>query len=117
MSGLLTTEEYNRRKQFLEEILSLTNAELIEIVRILRAHKFVYSENTNGVFFNIAAVSQSLFEELNKFIQFTKTNRTSIEDRKSLFSTLGVEPLSEKEKLEVAAVIEDHPALTKGTLR
>ena len=65
MSGLLTTEEYNRRKQFLEEILSLTNAELIEIVRILRAHKFVYSENTNGVFFNIAAVSQSLFEELN----------------------------------------------------
>ena len=116
MSGL-SIEEYNRRKQFLNEISSLTNAELIEIVRILRENKFAYSENTNGVFFNVSAVSQPLFEELNKFIQFTKTNRTSIEDRNKLFTTLGVEPLSDKEKAEVAAVIEDHPALTKGVLR
>ena len=110
-------KEYNRRKQFLEEITSLTNAELIEIVRILRAHKFSYSENTNGIFFNIAAVPQDLFEELHTFIQFTKTNRASIEDRTSLFQTLGVEPLSEKERADVAAVIEEHPSLAKGTLR
>jgi len=116
MSGL-SLEEYNRRKQFLQEISSLTTAELIEIVRILRQHKFAYSENTNGVFFNVAAVPQELFEDLHTFIQFTKTNRSSIEDRNKLFTTLGVEPLSEKEKAEVAAVIEDHPALTKGTLR
>ena len=116
MSGL-SIEEYDRRKQFLQEISSLTAAELIEIVRILRKHKFVYSENTNGVFFNVATVPQDLFEDLHTFIQFTKTNRTSIEDRNKLFTTLGVEPLSEKEKAEVAAVIEDHPALTKGLLR
>lgn len=113
----LSIEEYDRRKQFLQEISSLTTAELIEIVRILRAHKFAYSENTNGVFFNLAAVPQDLFEDLNSFIQFTKTNRTSIEDRNKLFTTLGVEPLSEKEKAEVAAVIEDHPALAKGMIR
>lgn len=117
MASGLSIEEYNRRKQFLNEITSLTNAELIEIVRILRIHKFIYSENTNGVFFNVATVSQDLFEALNSFIQFTKTSRNSIEDRNKLFTTLGVEPLSEKEKAEVAAVIEDHPALTKGTLR
>ena len=52
MASGLTIEEYDRRKQFLQEISSLTNAELIEIVRILRTHKFLYSENTNGVFFN-----------------------------------------------------------------
>ena len=117
MSGLLSIEEYGRRKQFLQEIAFLTNAELIEIVRILRLHKFVYSENTIGVFFNVAAVPQPLFEDLDKFIQFTKSNRTSIEDRNSLFSTLGVEPLSEKEQAEVAAVLEDNPALAKGILR
>jgi hypothetical protein len=92
----LSPEEYARRKQFLQEITSLTNAELIEIVRILRTHKFSYSENSNGVFFNIATVPQPLFEDLDKFIQFTKTNRSSIEDRKSLMSTLGVEPFLPK---------------------
>ena len=113
----LLPEEYERRKQFLQELTSLTTAESSEIVRILRMHKFNYSENTNGVFFNVAAVPQALFNELDTFIQFTKTNRTSIEDRKTLFTTLGVEPLSEKEKAEVAAVIEDHPSLAKGVLR
>ena len=117
MASGLTIEEYDRRKQFLQEISSLTNAELIEIVRILRTHKFLYSENTNGVFFNVAAVPQELFEALDTFIQFTKTNRSSIEDRNKIFTTLGVEPLSEKEKAEVAAVIEEHPSLKKGTLR
>lgn len=117
MASGLTIEEYDRRKQFLQEISSLTNAELIEIVRILRTHKFAYSENTNGVFFNVAAVPQELFEALDTFIQFTKTNRSSIEDRNKIFTTLGVEPLSEKEKAEVAAVIEEHPSLKKGTLR
>jgi len=116
MSGL-SVEEYDRRKQFLQELSSLTTAELIEIVRILRRHKFAYSENTNGVFFNVATVPQDLFEALDTFIQFTKTNRSSIEERNQLFTTLGVEPLSEKEKAEVAAVIEEHPALKKGGLR
>jgi hypothetical protein len=113
----LSPEEYALRKQFVQELSSLTTAELIEIVRILRKHKFVYSENTNGVFFNVATVPQTLFNELNTFIQFTKTNRTSIEDRNTLFSTLGVEPLSEKEKADVAAIIEDNPALAKGGIR
>jgi len=109
MSGTLSLEEYDRRKQFLQDIGSLTNPELIEIVRILQTHKFQYSENINGIFFNVAAVPQPIFEELYTFLQFTKTNRSSIEDRKLLFSTLGVEPLSEKE----LAIMEEHPALSK----
>jgi hypothetical protein len=90
---MLSPEEYARRKQFLQEITSLTTSELIEIVRILRTHKFTYSENTNGVFFNVAAVPQPLFEDLDTFIQFTKTNRNSIADRKSFMSTLSGDPL------------------------
>ena len=115
-SGTLSLEEYDRRKQFVQEITSLTNPELIEIVRILKKHNFVYSENMNGVFFNVAAVPQEVFDDLHIFLQFTKTNRSSIDDRKLLFSTLGVEPLSEKEQANVAATIEDHPALAKGKL-
>jgi hypothetical protein len=117
MSGHLSDEEYARRKLFVQEISTLTHAEYIEIVRILRAHKYTYSENSNGVFFNAAAIPQELFEELQKFLQFTKTNRASIEDRSSLFHTLGVEPLSEKEKLTMDATIEDHPSLGKKTIR
>ena len=111
--NLLSTEEYDRRKLFVQDISTLTTAELIEIVRILRAHKFSYSENTNGVFFNAVSLPQELFDELQSFLQFTKTNRTAIEDRSSLFSTLGVVPLSEKEKAVMTATIEDHPSLGK----
>lgn len=106
MSGRLSNEEYDRRKQFLQEITSLTNAELVEIVRILKKHNFQYSENSNGVFFNIAVVPQELFEELHGFINFTNKNRKSIEDRSCLMSTLGVGPLTEEESVELYAVKE-----------
>jgi hypothetical protein len=111
--SLISREEYDRRKLFVQEISSLTTAELIEIVRILRVHKFSYSENSNGVFFNAVSLPQALFNDLQSFLQFTKTNRSAIEDRTSLFSTLGVEPLSEKEKAVMTATLEDHPSLGK----
>jgi hypothetical protein len=117
MSNRLSPEEYDRRKQFVQDVSSLTNAELIEIVRILRVHKFIYSENSNGVFFNAAALPATLFDELQTFIQFTKTNRTAIEDRTSIFTTLGVEPLSEKEKADMNATLEEHPDFLKGVRR
>jgi hypothetical protein len=106
MSGRLSDVEYDRRKQFLHDITSLTNAELVEIVRILKKHNFQYSENLNGVFFNIAIVPQDLFEELHHFIVFTNKNRKTIEDRSSLMSTLGVEPLTEEENIELHAAKE-----------
>ena len=110
-------DDYNRRKEMCREIESLSRPELEELYRILRREGGEYSENSNGVFFNAVSLPQALFNDLQSFLQFTKTNRASIEDRSSLFHTLGVEPLSEKEKLTMDATIEDHPSLGKKTIR
>jgi hypothetical protein len=85
---LLTQDEYERRKQFLEGIRSLTKAEHIEIIRILKNHEAEYSENTNGVFFNVCTLEQPVFSALELFLSFTQKNRINLEDREIYLSTL-----------------------------
>ena len=84
----LPTEEYVRRKVFLDSMKGLTKPEYIEIVRILQKHTIAFSENQNGIFVNIAALPQHVFDDLEKFLLFTSTNRQNLSDRDSLLSTL-----------------------------
>jgi hypothetical protein len=84
----LAVEEYERRRNFLEGIKTLTKAEHIEIVRILQKHRAVYSENSNGVFFNVSTLEQSVFDALELFLKFTQSNRKNLADREIYLSTL-----------------------------
>lgn len=84
----LSQEEYNRRKQFLSDVQRLTKAEYIEIVRILKKHNIQYSENQNGIFFNVVTLDQITFDDLERFIYFTEMNRKSLADRDIYLSTL-----------------------------
>ena len=84
----LSAAEYERRRNFLEGIKLLTKAEHIEIVRILQKHKAVYSENSNGVFFNVTTLCQATFDALELFLKFTQSNRKDLADREIFLSTL-----------------------------
>jgi hypothetical protein len=84
----LSPTEYERRRQFLEGIKGLTKAEHIEIVRILQKHKTQYSENNNGVFFNVTLLEQEVFDALELFLKFTQSNRRDLADRELFMSTL-----------------------------
>jgi hypothetical protein len=84
----LTQEEYERRKCFLEKLSGLTKSEYIEIIRILHKHEFSYSENDNGIFFNVCNVSQELFNALELFMDFAQTNRKNLSEREMYMSTL-----------------------------
>ena len=86
--GLLPSEEYERRKRFLEGLKSLTRAEHIEIVRILQKHEIVFSENQNGVFFNVGLLPQEAFDALELFINFTNSNKKYLSDRETFMSSL-----------------------------
>jgi len=86
--GLLPSEEYERRKKFLEGLKLLTRAEHIEIVRLLQKHEAVFSENQNGIFFNVVALSQPVFDALELFLSFTQSNRRDLADREKYMSTL-----------------------------
>jgi hypothetical protein len=86
--GLLAPEEYERRKSFLEGLTGLTKSEYIEIIRILNKYEFPYSENDNGIFFNVCNVSQELFNSLELFMDFAQINRKNLSEREVYMSTL-----------------------------
>ncbi len=102
----LSNEEYDRRKKFLEDLKSLTMSEYIEIARILQRFKYPYSENSNGIFFNLVSLSQDLFDELAKYLKFTQLNKKMIDERHNLMTNFDIKPLNESEKAEFEAAKE-----------
>jgi hypothetical protein len=71
----LTSEEYDQRKLFADEIKLLTRNEMEEIYKLLKAKKAEYSENSNGVFFDVSKLPAEIFSELQNFMVFCKKNR------------------------------------------
>lgn len=88
--GKLSGSEYERRRVFHESLKGLTKAEYVEIIRLLNKYEETYSENLNGVFFNVCTVSQVTFDALELFLKFTQSNRRDLADREVFLSTLVV---------------------------
>jgi hypothetical protein len=84
-------DEYERRRNFLEQLKTLTKAECIEIVRILQKHEVTFSENANGIFFNIGMLDQHVFDALLQFLKFTQSNRVDLAARELFMSSLANE--------------------------
>lgn len=71
MSGTPTLLE--RKKQFLEELKTLTNDQYAEIFRIIKRNNVEFSENSNGVFFDLSTVETDIFTKLCQFMELCKT--------------------------------------------
>lgn len=71
----LTQEEYDQRKFFADEVKLLTVNEMEEIYKILKARKAEYSENSNGIFFDVSKLPAETFVELQTFMVFCMKNR------------------------------------------
>ena len=78
-------EDYEQRKEFCKEITSLSRPELEELYRILRREGGEFSENSNGIFFNVESLPANIFEALWKFLQFCKSNAKDLNERSKLF--------------------------------
>ena len=89
--GILNPDEYERRREFLDNLKGLTKAEYIEIVRILQKHEVGFSENANGIFFNVGMLEQKAFDALVQFLNFTQSNRRDLAARELLMSSLTTE--------------------------
>ena len=74
-------DSYDLRKQLLEDLKMLNKSEQEEIFRILKLNDGIYSENSNGIFFDLTKLNESLFEKLVKFVEFCKNNRKEFESR------------------------------------
>jgi hypothetical protein len=83
----MEVKEYERRRLFLESLKKLHTSEYIDIVRILKQENVEYSENTNGIFFDVAKLNQQAFEALDKYMNFVHTNRKDLAEREKIMNS------------------------------
>lgn len=81
-------DDYERRKELSKDISALSRPELEELYRILRREGGEFSENSNGIFFDVSALPVHVFEALWKFINFCKSNAKSLEERSKVIGDL-----------------------------
>ena len=74
-AATLTGAEYDERKGFLDDIKGLARAELEELYRILKKSKADFSENSNGVFFDLCKLPAEVFDEMKNFMEFCHKTR------------------------------------------
>ncbi len=77
----LTNEEYEDRKFVLAELKKLVKSEQEQIFLIVKRYHLEYSENSNGVFFDLSRVPKEAFLEIKKFLAFCQTNQKDFEIR------------------------------------
>jgi hypothetical protein len=87
-SPVLNKEEYERRKFFLEELKRLTQDQYEEIFRIIKRNDVYYSENSNGIFFDVSQISLDVFKQLEQFIELSRVQSKSEEDRTTELNVL-----------------------------
>ena len=69
--------EYETRKQLLEDIKHLSKEEYHEIFRIIKRNNVDYTENSNGVFFDLGNLADEIVIELQKFLEYCKEQQKS----------------------------------------
>jgi hypothetical protein len=87
-SPVLNKEEYEQRKNFLEELKRLTRDQYEEIFRIIKRNDVYYSENSNGIFFDVSQLSTDVFKQLEIYIELSRVQTKSEEDRTSELNVL-----------------------------
>jgi len=86
----LTNTDYDKRKQFLEDLKKLVKSEQEEIFRIIKRSKVEYSENSNGIFFDVLKLSKETFDKIQEFMNFCKENRIDFSKREKEMTDLKV---------------------------
>ena len=74
-SATLSSEDYEERKRTLEQIKGLAKEEQKELFRILKDTRAEYSENSNGIFFDVCKLPAETFHSIQKFMEFCRKTR------------------------------------------
>jgi hypothetical protein len=77
----LSHKSYEERKFFFENIKHLVKNEYEELYRILKRGEEEYTENSNGIFFNVLSISEDTFFKMNEYMTFCLKNRREHEER------------------------------------
>ena len=68
------------RKILFEKINRLSCTEHEEILKIIKKYDTDYTQNKNGIFFNISTVKNEVIEELNNFLDYSINNSKELDE-------------------------------------
>ncbi len=95
---------YDERKQFLEQLSLLSRSELEEIFRIIRRCNDIYSENTNGIFFDVSALKKDTFTKLHEFMEYCLQNRNEQDKRTNEMNAIRDECITNRDIVPNSAI-------------
>ena len=72
---------YDDRKKVFDNIRLLAKPEQEELFRIIRKTKEQYTENSNGIFFDLSSFSEETFQQIQGYLHFCLKTRQEHEDR------------------------------------
>jgi hypothetical protein len=87
----LEMTSYEERKRIFENIKVLVKPEQEEIFRIIRKTKENYTENSNGIFFDLAAISEEAFGQIKEYLNFCLKTRQEDADRLKELETIRIQ--------------------------
>jgi hypothetical protein len=73
---------YEERKKIFELLKALVKPEQEEVFRIIRKTKENYTENSNGIFFDLSLISDESFNQIKEYLNFCL--KTRLEDASRL---------------------------------
>jgi dsDNA-specific endonuclease/ATPase MutS2 len=81
---------YDDKKRVFEDIKTLARPEQEELFRILRRMKESYTENSNGIFFDLTLISDQAFEQMKEYLRFCLWTRREHEQRLKEMETIRI---------------------------
>jgi hypothetical protein len=82
---------YDERKMIFENIKVLVKAEQEEIFRIIRKTKENYTENSNGIFFDLSSVTDETFIQIKEYLNFCLKTRQEDAERLKELETIRIQ--------------------------
>ncbi len=82
---------YDERKKIFEYLKVLVKPEQEEIFRIIRKTRENYTENSNGIFFDLATVTDDTFNQIKDYIDFCLKTRQEDAERLKELETIRIQ--------------------------
>jgi hypothetical protein len=80
------------KKKFLEDIKGLEKGILEDIFRVIKANNIEYSENSNGIFFDLAPLNNEVFNQLQECILRNQQQKNLEKERTVIVESMLVRP-------------------------
>ena len=82
---------YEQRRILHENLKQLVKSEYEQIFRILKKYNEPYTENSNGIFFDVTNIQPETYTDMRKFLDFCIENRSKEQERISELANLRTE--------------------------